>query len=117
MLDINKDELLALHRYIVETKFSANAEEMAFSRLLAQIANKVLDAIITDNEKCDSNGAEQWKNWRVMNKTRPEWNFIKEKISQDKHWNELNTDQKMNRLKIIASPYIIPDDIIREIIS
>ncbi|WP_036254776.1 hypothetical protein [Methylobacter sp. BBA5.1] len=116
MLDINNDELLALHRYIIETKFSVNAKEIAFSPLLSQIANKVLDSIIADTAKQDSNAAVQWKNWRVLTKTRPEWNFVKEKISQEKYWSNLKSHEKINHLRIIASPYIIPDEMIREIV-
>jgi len=116
MLSFSKDELLALHRYIVESKFSGDAQQIAYSALLAQIANKVLDAIIKDLDKSDPNEAEQWKNWRVLTKNKLEWSFIIEKIIQDKYWDELDTNQKLNHLRIIASPYVIPDNIISEII-
>lgn len=116
MLDLNNDELLSLHRYIFETKFSEDAQEIAFTLHVSQIANKVLDEIIANAEKTFPDKAIEWKSWRILTKNRQEWKFIKNKIAHDKYWKEFDTNQKIKHLEILASPLTVSKEIIKELI-
>jgi len=110
MFDLTNDQLLALHRYIIETKFSMDSCEIAYAPLIAEIANKVLDAII---ENCSTNNSkeyENWISWRFLNKNKLEWGILKKKIKKDEHWNSFYINQKFNHLKILASPFIVTEE-------
>ncbi|MBM4208712.1 MAG: hypothetical protein FJ190_12195 [Gammaproteobacteria bacterium] len=116
MLDLNKDELHSLHRYIFETKFSEDAQDMAFSKHVSQIANKVLDKIISKAEKDCPDKALSWEKWGVLTKERREWEIIKRKIIQDKYWHILDKNEKIEHLRMLSSPLIINDEAINEFI-
>jgi hypothetical protein len=116
MLDINHNQLLGLHRYIMETKFSSSASDIAFSPLLAEISNKVLDAII---EHCKNNNHKEYENWvawRLLSDKKFEWPFLQERIRNNEHWKCLDENQKITHLRILSSPYIVTEEIFLEFV-
>jgi hypothetical protein len=100
-------ELLALHRVLMEVKFSVDVQDRAllFSPLVATLSNKVVEEIIQLQEKVgEQQKAEEWRKWRVLDGSRREWNIIIHRLKSSKKWTELSVDEKSSYIKMLASP-------------
>lgn len=118
----NYEELVALHRALLEVKFSGNCKDevLPFSEFIANISNKVVDEIIEYNKQGKGNKlatTQDWVNWRVLEKNQPEWNAILENIQKIDEWRQSLKSEKENTVKWLASPFILTEKSLNELIT
>jgi hypothetical protein len=104
-------ELLALHRVIMEAKFSAPLHDSAIvaSPFVAAIADRVLNALIEKERQANQpEKAEQWAAWRMISPERREWGIA---LTYAKHcgchWYEWSKEQRHNYVQVLLSPFTI----------
>jgi hypothetical protein len=105
MLNLKLDELIVLHRLIMEAKFSNNVRDKALigSPLAGEVARKTLQEII-DLSKEVKHQSEDWIVWRQADESRKEWEYVKDQVENDAHWDRFSDDIKMQLVRDIISP-------------
>lgn len=117
----NYYELLAVHRALLEAKFTLypNDSDVTGSQFVADVANRVLDAIISiDEQKGAYKKVDQWEKWRLIDPSRREWQIALSRArSSGQQWLEWNLEDKYNYIRILLSPYIVDDKMIEMFIN
>jgi len=108
-MEINKDsDLMALHRVIVEAKFSENPQDrcIPYSEILANLSNQILDNIIdTLNEQNEPEQAQHWASARNLDSEWIGYQNLKSRIKETEVWIELSEKEKVELIKIICAPF------------
>lgn len=115
-------ELYALHRAILEAKFSLapRDSEVRGSAFVASVANKVMDALIQmERELGREDHARSWEMKRQMNPdTFPDlWMAALKGIEGSREWLSWTREQKKGFAEILLSPFIASDDILSRFID
>lgn len=114
------DDLLNLHKALMEAKFHDNPdnEYVAGSPIIAKIMNEIVD-VLTDIDPHANK--EDWERWRKLENNICYENGIYSKtlvkVSQDKLWEEYNYEEKIVATKNYFSPFIVTDKEIDEFIN
>lgn len=104
---------MAIHRYLFETKFG-NEEilPLSISPYISELINQNLDSIIDELKKINADEkVENWIEWRVLTKDKREFLLIK------KAFDHYSGENRLEFLKMIASPFDISDACLRELIG
>lgn len=104
---------MAIHRYLFETKFGGDEIlPLSVSPYISDFINKNLDSLIGEFRKIDADeNVKKWVDWRVLTKDRREFFLIKKELD-----NYIG-NEKLEFLKIIASPFEIPEAYLKELLS
>jgi hypothetical protein len=116
----NYDELMALHRVIMEAKFSLEPNDVVIqgSPLVSAVANQVIEALIEmEVEKEGESARLKWQKWRQISYERREYQLIQSKLRSDTSWKTWNVDEKAKYVKDLASPLQISDELISELLN
>lgn len=114
------DDLLNLHKALMEAKFHDNPdnEYVAGSPIIAKIMNEIVD-ILTDIDPYAKK--EDWERWRKLENHICYENGIYSKtlvkVSKDKLLEKYNNEEKIVATKNYFSPFIITDKEIDEFIN
>lgn len=115
---INKqEELLSLHKILMEAKFNPNPADMyiAGSPITAELAHRVLATIIEMQSETNPTKRESWLNWLEKKK---QWIWSRSLSHMLKFppngWSEMESEAKRDYIKALFSPFkIIEEDVIR----
>ena len=119
----NYPELLALHRVILEAKFSLTIRDgdIAASTLIASLAERIIEKIINvEIEQGDAEAQAKWDNWRRINPSRYEWKVALQHIRESReYWDRLNSEERRSYVKLVLSPFQptpgIMDEFVRQV--
>jgi hypothetical protein len=108
-MEINKDsDLMALHRAIVEAKFSEQPQDkcIPYSEILANLSSQIFDNIIeTLNVQNEPEQAEHWASCRYLDSDWVGYDNIKKRIKETDVWGELSEKEKVELINIICAPF------------
>lgn len=113
-------ELMALHRVVLEAKFSENPNNPAIqgSPFVATIANQVIEALMSvDISKEGESSRVKWQAWRTISPERREYQIVKAKIRAEALWKTWSFDEQVNYVRILVSPFQISDELINDLLS
>ena len=123
-------ELLALHKTILEAKFSTepNDDSISGSPLVADICNRVVDEIILIEQKRDNDSKERWTEWLKITNHMPVdnseydnadmqsmnmltfWEAAIANAKKDERFFLVSPEEKMQLARCYLSPFICSDD-------
>lgn len=108
--------LLALHRVLMEAKFCEvpNDPVVAGSPLVAELANKVVDALV---QWPDVPGGNNWASWRKMDPTRREWQVAVRRAATMDEWSRLDPSTKREVAANLLSPFTIDGALIDQFVA
>lgn len=103
--------ILNLHKALLEAKFHMNPDniEVAFSPVIANLCNELVDALTKIDEEKDNKNIGRWQNWRKLeNKQFYRERAIKNAMLCDE-WNIMEDDKKIKIAKNLLSPFIVTE--------
>jgi hypothetical protein len=113
-------ELLALHRVVMEAKFSDDPNDRAIqgSPFVAAIANRVLEALIAmDIEKEGESAGLRWQNWRQVTPDYRQYQITKTILQSNTVWKTWDFDDQVKYVKDLVSPLQISDELIETLLG
>jgi hypothetical protein len=116
----NYDELIALHRVVMEAKFSIDPNDPAIqgSPLVAIIADQVIEALMNVEISKEGEASRiKWQRWREISPERREYQIIQDKIRAEALWKAWSFDEQADYIKILVSPLTISEELINELIN
>jgi hypothetical protein len=114
------DELHALHRALVEARFSEHVTDTALcgSPFVASVANRVFAALIeAEREAGNADRARQWELWRQVTPDRREWIVSLSRITPDGLRRRWSIDQKKEFVELLLSPFTLTDDLLERFVA
>ncbi len=116
----NYYELLALHRAVMESKFSIDLNDPAIegSPLVATVANQIVEAL-TEMEVAKEGEAARlkWQEWRKMSLDRREYKIVQAKLRSNTAWKTWRFDKQVKHVKDLASPLQVSDELIGNLLG
>lgn len=112
---VEYDKLLALHRALMEAKFTPfpNDQDIAGSSLVAEVANQVVDILIAiEIERGSPEQAKQWNEWRHIDTSRREWKVALERAQEVASWQNWSLEEKTIYSQILLSPFVVTEDVV-----
>lgn len=100
--------ILNLHKALLEAKFHINPDniEVAFSPVIANLCNELVDALTKIDEEKDNKNIGRWQNWRKLENKQ----FYRERAMKNAmlcdEWNTMEDDKKIKIAKNLLSPFI-----------
>jgi hypothetical protein len=120
-MEINKDsDLMALHRAIVEAKFSEEPQDrcIPYSEILANLSSQIFDNIIeTLNDQNEPEQAEHWASARELDSEWVGYDNVKKRISETEVWVEISEKEQIELIKVICAPFHPNKDQISELLA
>ncbi len=116
----NYDELMALHRVVMEAKFSIDPNDSAIqgSPLVATISDQVVEALMNIEISKEGEASRvKWQKWREISPERREYQIIQAKIRAEASWKAWSFDEQTGYIKILVSPLTISEELINELIN
>jgi hypothetical protein len=116
----NYYELMALHRVIMEAKFSIDPNDLEIQRspMVANIANQVVEALIDmEVSKEGESSRSKWQEWRKFSPDRREYKIVQAKIKSEALWKTWSFDEQKTYIKDLVSPLQISDELVSQLIS
>ncbi|BAZ04017.1 hypothetical protein [Calothrix sp. NIES-3974] len=116
----NYDELIALHRVVMEAKFSTDPNDPVIqgSPLVSTVANQVVEALIEmEVEKEGEASRLKWQEWRQLSPERREYQIIQAKLKSDFSWKKWNPDEQVKYVRDLASPLQVTDELISNLLN
>ncbi len=121
MFSVNSfDELLVLHRTVMEAKFTECPRDIALvgSSYLANLSNNIVSSIITAHKKQgDKEEAKRWTEWRELSSHEHELKIIKTHILKLQSISSLSRDAKYEYILNLCAPFIPSDRDIERLLS
>lgn len=108
-------DLLNLHKALLEAKFNSNPdnEYIAGSPIVAKISNEIIELLrIYDLKK---KGKEDWSEWRKISNQELYMNRAIDKIVRFGEWENLDYEEKKEKIYNYLSPFCCSEDEIRYI--
>jgi hypothetical protein len=105
-------ELLAVHRALMEAKFreAPNDPVLLGSPLLADVANRVVDALIgLDSQRHGSAGRDRWVEWRQLSPERREWKLAIQAVSSAESWSKWSQAERRSYVITVLAPFTLDD--------
>jgi hypothetical protein len=109
------DELRALHRALMEAKFSESPNDPAIqgSPLLSSISNRVVEALIAiEITKEGEISRAKWQEWRQLTPIRREYKIVRAKLRSEAAWKNWSSPEKIKYVKDLISPLQASEEII-----
>ncbi len=116
----NYDELMALHRALMEAKFSESPNDLAIqgSSLLSKIANNVVESLTAmDMEKEGESSIAKWQKWREIIPERREYKIVQAKLKSESSWIEWNRSKQIEYVQSLFSPFQASEEIICDLLN
>ncbi len=116
----NYYELMALHRVIMEAKFSIdpNDLEIQLSPMVAKIADQVVEVLIEmEVIKEGESSRLKWQEWREISPDRREYQIVQTKIKSEVLWKTWSFNEQKTYVRNLFSPFQISDELISELVS
>lgn len=116
----NGFELLALHRALMEARFTLEANDPAVpdSPLVAAVANRVVDALIDLGKQSKGYGtAEEWIAWRRVDPTRREWRVVVNRLARNRSWQKQSREEKAAQAAMLMSPFVLTQEQLDQLVS
>ena len=113
-------ELYALHKTILEAKFSEAPleEEIASSPQVAAVANRVFDTLIElEREAHGEERAQAWEDWRLAAPNRREWVIAAQRVDREGLWSGWSAEEKRDFATRLLSPFVVTDALLEDFIS
>jgi hypothetical protein len=114
------DQLMALHRVMMEAKFTTdpNDSDIQGSPLVAAIAHQIVETLAEmDSGKTGEAARSKWQAWRTISPERREYQIIQTKLSSAPGWRTLSASEQTQYVKDLVSPLLISDELIRQLIG
>lgn len=107
-------ELLALHKGLMEARFSdlPNNFYVSGSPLLADL-HKRLVAILAARDVEAGHAPERWDHWLVMAEGRREWVLALNNVRNDSSWAGLDEAERISRARDYLSPFVVTEEALR----
>jgi hypothetical protein len=104
-------ELLALLRAVMEAKFgeSSNDTEIVASPHLANVANRIVDSLITIEKQRGDYLESKWQVWRRIDSTRREWKLMRKRLRIVEQWKTWSIEERGRFLDYLLSPLTLAD--------
>jgi hypothetical protein len=116
----NYDELMALHRALMEAKFSESPNDLAVqgSSLLSRIANNVVESLTAmDIEKDGESSTAKWQKWREVIPERREYKIVQAKLKSESSWIEWDQSEQIEYVQSLFSPLQASEEIISALLN
>lgn len=112
----DKQELLALHRIIVEAKYSDNIVDSAIisSSLVAEIANRVISSAL---EEMNKEEAESWIQWLQVEPDSRQYKTLINHIKAFDNWRDVVDEDKPELIQTLAAPLKLNEILIEELVK
>lgn len=103
----NHDELLALHKALIEAKFHPEPENtlISGSPFIADICNRVVDALIEIESLKNPSKYEGWMLWLNIKNQKNFWERAIKYAQESNFWNKLTINEKKRYVKCLLSPF------------
>lgn len=111
-ITIAEDELLALHKSLLEAKFHAlpDNSDIAGSPLVAAIANRVFDALVRlEESRGNVSKAREWADWRRAADKKWIVGRVRDYAMQNPHWRKWDGAERLDYLRCALSPFQMGD--------
>lgn len=104
-------ELLALHKGLMEARFSdlPNNFYVSGSPLLADL-HKRLVAILAARDVEAGHAPDRWDRWLVMVEGRREWALALNNVRNDSSWAGLDEAERISRTRDYLSPFVVSEE-------
>lgn len=104
-------ELLALHKGLMEARFSdlPNNFYVSGSPLLADL-HKRLVAILAARDVEAGHTPDRWDRWLVMVEGRREWALALNNVRNDSSWAGLDEAERISRARDYLSPFVVSEE-------
>ncbi len=116
----NYDELMALHRALMEAKFSESPNDLAIqgSSLLSKIANNVVESLTAmDIERDGESSIAKWQKWREVIPERREYQIVQAKLKSESSWIEWDNSKQVEYVQSLFSPLQASEEIISALLN
>ncbi|MBD5532899.1 MAG: hypothetical protein HDQ98_12020 [Lachnospiraceae bacterium] len=104
--------ILNLHKALLEAKFHENPdnENVASSPIIADLCNKLVDALTRMDEEKNKQNIGKWDNWRMLkNQTFYKDRAIKNAVMNGR-WKRMSEDEKIKATINMLSPFIATEE-------
>lgn len=111
-VSIAENELLALHKALLEAKFHAHPDnaDIAGSPFVAAIADRVFDALVQwEESRGNLAKADEWKEWRRAETKAWIMRRVQEYAVENPHWMKWDAAERRDYLRCALSPFQLPD--------
>jgi hypothetical protein len=115
----NYDELMALHRTLMEAKFSKDPNDRVIqgSALVSNIANRVVEELTEmDIAREGEKGRLKWQEWRRISPERREYQIIQAKLKSES-LSSLSSTEQVKYVKDLFSPLQVSDELIDKLLA
>ncbi len=105
------EELLALHKALMEAKFHADPDNLLVSGspFVADICNRVVDALIEIESQKNPLKREAWMNWLNIEKQETFWKRAINSALKFKRWETLSLSKKEEYVRCLLSPFRVEE--------
>lgn len=110
---IDRYDLLALHRGLMEARFCeiANDPDVSGSPILARIHRDTVAAII-ESEKIIGLDVSRWWNWLLISEDRREWAVAVQRASMSSRWGSLDDPSKRELAHDLLAPFTVNEELL-----
>lgn len=104
--------ILNLHKALLEAKFHENPdnENVSSSPIIADICNKLVDALTEMDEEKNEKNIGKWDNWRMLKNQK----FYKDRAMKNavmnSRWKKMSEDEKLKATINMLSPFIATEE-------
>lgn len=114
----SNDELMRLYQVIMAGKFAESGDAMLVDRKLANVANNVVDRIISEARLAHNDMlVDMMEQGRKLQRNYPQYQRIDQFVKSQTDWSEKDDDQKRAALECAAAPLIIDTDVMTDWLS
>lgn len=109
-------ELLALHKALIEAKFHTEPENLLISGspYIADICNKVVQALIEIETQKDASKQNRWMEWLNIKNQKTFWNRAIKYAQEFNLWDRMNNNEKKKYVMCLLAPFKFnEEDIVR----
>lgn len=114
-------ELRVMQRIFREAKFcrEADDDEIATSPIVADLFERLLDALISTQVERDGEVARvKWENWLSMeDASRDEWGAAFRRAVRYESWDKLTSSEKIKYVEVLFRPFLLKDDLVFRFIA
>lgn len=110
------EEMLALHKALMEAKFHPEPENLMVSGspLVASISNRVVEALVEMEIQKNPSKQDSWKRWLDIKNQKTFWNRALEYACEFNYWGKFTEDEKRHYVSCLLSPFKFDEnDILR----